>query len=189
MFSFLCVLSTNVTVGWQPEPTTRGTFNILSSCIITTSLCVWRAVHHNIPSEGEKRAQVLRKVGWLLVGLVAPEMVVFTAWYQRSTAKAISKEIERTELAENVSSTLFTHPTASHDEQWLSIQVDSSLVEHDAFLLRFDGRNRDRHLGRHTFYSRESNALDLDAVGLHRSSQDQARVIQRPHESRNPGLE
>src|SRR3569833_2333086 len=123
MFSISSDPSTNVTVGWQPEPTTRGSFNILSSCIITTSLCVWRAVHLNIPSEGEKLAQVLRKVGGLLVGLVAPEMVVFTAWYQRSTAKAISKEIERTELAEYVSSTFFTHPTASHDEQWLSIQV------------------------------------------------------------------
>jgi hypothetical protein len=29
------------------------------------------------------------KLGWLMIGLLAPEMVVYTAWYQRSKAKRL----------------------------------------------------------------------------------------------------
>lgn len=75
---------------WQPEPSTRGTWSILSVCIITTSLCVWTAVHLNIPPSNQKYAQSWRKLYWLGVGLFAPEMVAYTAWYQRlATAKGL----------------------------------------------------------------------------------------------------
>lgn len=35
--------------GWHPEPERRGTFSILSSCVITLALCVWTSIHLNIP--------------------------------------------------------------------------------------------------------------------------------------------
>lgn len=64
--------ATNDTITWQPEPTVRGTWGILLTC--------------------------LRKTGWLVVGLVAPELVAFTALYQfvraKQTARAVSKELE-----------------------------------------------------------------------------------------------
>jgi hypothetical protein len=79
-------------ISWVPNPTTRGTSNILQSCLITTSLCVWTALHLNLKEQNDPTFlrisyQTWRKTGWLIIGLLAPEMVVYTAWYQRSRAK------------------------------------------------------------------------------------------------------
>jgi hypothetical protein len=38
-------------------------------------ICVWSAVHLNIPEQGKSNRQFGLKVGWLIVGLLAPEMV------------------------------------------------------------------------------------------------------------------
>jgi hypothetical protein len=81
---------------WEPEPTRRGTFQILSTCVITLSLCVWTAVHLNIPSSKERSqdgpqhesnkwvmkmfrriSPTLRKAIWMMLGLLAPEIVLF----------------------------------------------------------------------------------------------------------------
>ena len=68
-------------VHWKPSPQTRGTFDILTTCIITILLCVWTAVHLNVPPPGSFWGPRLRKVGWLILALLAPEMVAYTAWY------------------------------------------------------------------------------------------------------------
>jgi hypothetical protein len=66
----------NETATWHPEPDTRGTWSILSSCIITLGLAVWTAVHLNIPGhETSSFAKFWRKVQWVLLGLFAPELV------------------------------------------------------------------------------------------------------------------
>lgn len=65
---------------WKPSPNTRGTFDILSTCVITMLLCVWTAVHLNIPPPGSVWKPRLRKFGWLILALLAPEMVAYTAW-------------------------------------------------------------------------------------------------------------
>lgn len=75
--------STNGTVTWQSEPSTRGTWSILSTCIITISLCLWIAVHLNIPPPNQKYAHFWWKLYWLCIGLLAPELVANVAWYQR----------------------------------------------------------------------------------------------------------
>lgn len=68
--------STNDTiVGWMPEPKSRGTSSILTTCILTLVLCVWTAVHLNIPQYKHAGAQLGRKIGWLVMGMLAPEMV------------------------------------------------------------------------------------------------------------------
>jgi hypothetical protein len=84
-------------IAWVPNPTTRGTSNILQSCLITTSLCVWTALHLNLKEQNDPTFlrisyQTWRKTGWLIIGLLAPEMVVYTAWYQRSQAKRFRDE-------------------------------------------------------------------------------------------------
>ena len=61
---------------WKPEPRERGTFSIVSTCVITLSLCVWTAVHLNVPAHRDRWwQQTLRKLGWMLLGLLAPELV------------------------------------------------------------------------------------------------------------------
>jgi len=75
-------------VGWHPEPNFRGTFQILSTCLITIGLCVWTAVHLNVPEydKHKKKAwpsrQFWRKVGWLVIDVFAPELV---SCFQRCT--------------------------------------------------------------------------------------------------------
>ena len=68
-------------VHWKPSPETRGTFDILSTCIITMLLCVWTAVHLNVSPPGKVWESRLRKVGWMILALLAPELVAYTAWY------------------------------------------------------------------------------------------------------------
>lgn len=71
---------TNV-VHWRPNPDTRGTFDILSTCIITLLLCVWTAVHLSVPPPGKFWESQSKKVRWLVLALLAPEFVAYTAWY------------------------------------------------------------------------------------------------------------
>ncbi|KAF9876123.1 hypothetical protein CkaCkLH20_06569 [Colletotrichum karsti] len=58
---------------WQPEPKERGSWSILSSCLTTIGLCVWTALHLNIPEHGRKPAVPWRKILWAILGLFAPE--------------------------------------------------------------------------------------------------------------------
>jgi hypothetical protein len=55
----------------------------------------------NVPGPEDSFCQTLRKIKWLVIGLIAPELVLFTAWYQYVRAK---------EMAEKVSSALQTQP-------------------------------------------------------------------------------
>jgi hypothetical protein len=99
------IFGSNTTHGsWVPEPKTRGSWGILSSCIVTISLCVWTAVHLNIPEHTKKRLepwafwkspQLHRKVLWLLLGLLAREIVAYTAWGQRQQAEALMKDVNK----------------------------------------------------------------------------------------------
>lgn len=76
---------------WHPEPRGRGTFNILSSCLTTMILCVWTAVHLNIADHnGGTRQKFLRKPGWLLLALLAPEIVAWNPWEQRQAAQELT---------------------------------------------------------------------------------------------------
>lgn len=81
------------TSSWKSEPLDRGTYSILSTCLITLGLCVWTAVHLNLPAQGERWAQIWRKLGWTIIGLLAPELVAFTAFQQHSTAKHLSRAV------------------------------------------------------------------------------------------------
>ena len=90
----------NQTSPWQPQPTFRGTFGILSTCLVTLGLCAWSAIHLNMPARNEapwdfiyalsvwknareKRpwcyiswpGQTLRKTAWALLGFFTPELV------------------------------------------------------------------------------------------------------------------
>jgi hypothetical protein len=81
--------------GWVSEPDTRGTFGILSACVATTLLCVWTALHLNVPLPSETRwhwyssIRFWRKTLWLSLGLLAPDLVVYTAWYQFTEARKV----------------------------------------------------------------------------------------------------
>lgn len=107
-------IPTNITnnVVWEPNPTHRGTFGILTTCFVTLALCTWKIVHLNLPGTcpdddvpwsswwkpglGQDSSEtghvvgrgwrhravhilgghaLVRRIGWLLIGLFAPELV------------------------------------------------------------------------------------------------------------------
>ncbi|KAK4451964.1 hypothetical protein QBC34DRAFT_377934 [Podospora aff. communis PSN243] len=85
---------------WHPEPGGRGTYGLVSSCIITMALCVWTAVHLNVPEQSGGHNikympsfKTLRKLRWLSIGLFAPEIVTWTAFEQYRSATAIYHEV------------------------------------------------------------------------------------------------
>jgi hypothetical protein len=81
--------------GWVPDPDGRGTLDIISSCVITFILCVWCALHLNVPPPGAKSGWfALEKAKWVLLGIFAPELVVATAASQYFTARWLKREIE-----------------------------------------------------------------------------------------------
>ncbi|MCJ1478093.1 hypothetical protein MMC13_006768 [Lambiella insularis] len=89
------VNGSNNTVIWAAEPVTRGTFTLLSTCIITLSLCVWSSIHLNLPGNDQNWfGKFFRRLAWIAGALVAPEYLILTAWTQRRTAQQLSKEAE-----------------------------------------------------------------------------------------------
>ena len=88
-------------VHWEPSCRRRGTFDILSTCIITLLLCVWTAVHLNVSPPGTIWRSRLRKVGWLVLALLAPEMVAYTAWYAVEVGVATRNQTPRLRLTSN----------------------------------------------------------------------------------------
>lgn len=71
-------LPANSTAYWKPAPSERGTFDILSSCILTLLLCAYTCFHPNVPiHEATKWFQRpwAVKLDGILMGLVFPEIV------------------------------------------------------------------------------------------------------------------
>ncbi|RYP73402.1 hypothetical protein DL771_003670 [Monosporascus sp. 5C6A] len=64
-------------------------------------LCVWTAVHLHLPEHkghGYKylpEYQICRKLGWLLIGLFAPELVSWTAFEQHREAKVLHQRMKK----------------------------------------------------------------------------------------------
>lgn len=88
-----------VTIGFVQEDNKRDTVSLLISCFATLGLCVYSAVHLNVPRKGERSYQVLlRELKWCIVGLFAPELILYTAWRQLASAKQLCCEIEEAKL-------------------------------------------------------------------------------------------
>jgi hypothetical protein len=93
-------LNKDIAPAWMPPANFRGTMNILYTCLITLSLCVYSAVHINVPPYGaSQRWCYLQKSKWTVLGIFAPEVVLFTAgdqfWKANQLRKALNKEAKR----------------------------------------------------------------------------------------------
>ena len=82
-------------VNWQPDASTRGTTDILSTCLITLGLSLWSALHINIPQHGKSSQRKWYKCGWLILGLLAPEMVAYAAWAQLRAAQKLDNKMKQ----------------------------------------------------------------------------------------------
>ena len=78
-------------VTYVSEPDGRGTISLLLSCLLTLILCVWPALHFNVPAQGTTTFQsVLLNARWITTGVFGPELVVFTAWRQWCAARLLT---------------------------------------------------------------------------------------------------
>lgn len=90
----------NTVVGFVAEPDGRGTLSILFSCLLTLSLCVWSAVHLNLPRLGEGEVlYAYRYFKWSVLGVFGPELVIWAAWRQFLSARRLTQAIR--EVSEN----------------------------------------------------------------------------------------
>ncbi|KUJ10470.1 uncharacterized protein LY89DRAFT_675297 [Mollisia scopiformis] len=85
--------------GWTGGPSTRGTFDILWTCVSTLALCVWTAVHPNIPLLPSTKSSLLTRIGMMIVAIVFPEVIISSAWRQLRSSQWLRKEINR--IAQN----------------------------------------------------------------------------------------
>ncbi len=79
--------------GWQPQPNTRGTFEIIYDCVCTIVLCSWSCLCLNIPRAGASRQHVLAlKLQWQIFTIFFPELSLSLAAEQWESAnQAVEK--------------------------------------------------------------------------------------------------
>ena len=87
-------LKTQISPTWVSNSGVRGTSDILWSCIVTLTACVYTAIHLNVPPPKEGRWQFLwRKSKWVALALFAPEIVLYCALTQLLQAWKFKKEM------------------------------------------------------------------------------------------------
>ena len=87
-------LHTEVSPPWVSSSDTRGTSDILWSCLITLTACVYNALHLNIPPAKEGNLRFYwRKSKWVATALFAPEIVLYCALTQFLQARKLVKEL------------------------------------------------------------------------------------------------
>ena len=90
----LTALNEEPAAPWVKEPDGRGTWGLVYGCLFTIFLCVWTAVHVNIPPRDIKpRKRWLRKLYLVLVAVLAPEAVLYIAFCERQEAYALKKHL------------------------------------------------------------------------------------------------
>ncbi|KAI0146293.1 hypothetical protein GGR57DRAFT_479441 [Xylariaceae sp. FL1272] len=73
---------------WVDSPNTRGTIDIIWPCLTALALVLWTMLHLNVPATSDTEKTVaLRKLRWLLVGLLAPELILMFAFAQLTSAQ------------------------------------------------------------------------------------------------------
>ena len=75
-------------LGWVSQPSQRGTLDILWSCVVTLGICVWAMLHLNVPAESDSQITLfLRRAPWMMLAMLAPELVLLYAGGQWTSAK------------------------------------------------------------------------------------------------------
>ncbi|MCJ1234031.1 hypothetical protein MMC14_001989 [Varicellaria rhodocarpa] len=79
--------------GWVDEPDGRGTWSILWTCLTTIFICTWSALHLNVPEEHSTWLLYDRKIVWMLLAVIAPEVLLHDAMYAYLGARSLRKDL------------------------------------------------------------------------------------------------
>ncbi|KAK7442063.1 hypothetical protein VKT23_016339 [Stygiomarasmius scandens] len=111
------------------DPDGRGTYGLISGCITTLFLCVWTAVHLDVPTPTFKGIpQFWRKGKWVMLGMLAPELLLFTACLQYWSARSIQREAEKLEKQ--------SQSTIRRVWAWLSLHLCRAWSWFESYLCR-----------------------------------------------------
>lgn len=81
--------------GYVRPLNSRGTFDILWSCMFILSICAYSAVRLNSASRKETyRSYGFRKLKWCVMAILAPELVLSFAWAQKQEAKLAQRKFK-----------------------------------------------------------------------------------------------
>ena len=88
-------VTTIMTVGWVSDgDNRRSTISLLYNCLFTVFLCTWSAMHLNVPAETDTQLRMfLRKCKWMIVGVLAPELVAALAIQESYSARAFVRYV------------------------------------------------------------------------------------------------
>lgn len=78
--------------GWKAEPKGRGTFSIVLGSVLTLALCVWTAIHPNVKPNASTWAKAKHRLLFVIVGMLAPEVVLTVAFYEWREARKFHRE-------------------------------------------------------------------------------------------------
>ena len=108
-------------VGYVSDPDGRGTISLLVSCTLTLMLCVWSALHLNLPQPSRSRKHDLPLyLRWIVIGVFGPELVVFTAWRQWCSARILNKLMQKQCAARQTSQIVEPESSSDSEEQNLA---------------------------------------------------------------------
>ena len=87
--------------GWVPQPNQRGTIDVIWSCATTIAICCWVMIHLNIPARADSLWTLFaRKSRWLLIALLAPELVMLFACGQWASAQRSVQDMHNSGYSE-----------------------------------------------------------------------------------------
>ncbi|PVH77225.1 hypothetical protein DL98DRAFT_534972 [Cadophora sp. DSE1049] len=90
----LTALHDTIAPAWVNEPSERGTWRILYSCTFTLVLCVYTAMHLNIPAHYDSRWKARRRLAkWVAIAIFGPEVIVYVAFEQWYLARQFLKKL------------------------------------------------------------------------------------------------
>lgn len=78
----------SITQGWVPGPNTRGTFDILKTCVQTIILCSWSSICVNVPAPDYGDFDLTRdKLHYALLNIFGPDFMFMVSFIQYQSAR------------------------------------------------------------------------------------------------------
>lgn len=112
--------------GWVSEPDGRGTWGILSTCLLTIILCCWTSVCPNIPAPSDGYFTRMRdKLHLALMGVLGPEFLLMLTLGQWTSARTSVKV-----CTSNVSGALGTMLIIFHKKRFTELGYSDWTMVH-----------------------------------------------------------
>ncbi|KUL81974.1 hypothetical protein ZTR_10712 [Talaromyces verruculosus] len=87
----------NAAVGWQTDPSRRGTLTIIENTILTIFACTWSVQHLNVPKRSDTWRKTLpRKCKWAVLTIFFPEFLMAHAILEFVMAVDVMKSLDET---------------------------------------------------------------------------------------------